>query len=713
MRQEPAARYPDLGIGFPRAHTNVQLHVGIARFSLASMKFLTSRPFLFGLNCWLACMTAFAIASLFDLKNPTWAMLTVYITAQPIAGAMLSKAFYRILGTLVGALAGLLIIPNLSPSPELTLAAIAAWTGLCLFLSLLFRGPHGYAFMLAGYTAAFVGFPQIVNPTGIFDAAVARAEEITIGIATTALFHGLLFPLSAEQAVLGKLGASLSDMRNWIAAALTAASSRQEQTARKRFAADLTELTLTAAHLPFEPSARHATPRLMRALEARLVGVLPLLTAVEDRVLALQQSGGVPATVSEHLQRVATVVREGDDALLAQADGLIESSRAAMPSLDPSSSWADVLRVSLLERLAELIAAWKDSLKLAQILRDPQRAADRQTQPLIDNAGERPLHGDVGLAAWSALAATAGIIATGAFAMLTDWTEGFAAVSITAVICSLFASFDDPSFPIRRFATTSIVAIPVAALYVFGILPAIDGLPLLYLAMAPPLVAAGVLMLDPKRPVWGIAFAIIFIAGINLTPNYVPDFASFVTGSLAAVIGAVIGLIVMNLVRVMRADASARRILRAAWRELASLATERPPATREVWASRMLDRQALLLPRLAQVQPVDGLHLTDALNDLRLGVNVVDLRSIQPRALGGEERLTRLFEQIAGHFRTQANEGPAVPDQELIREIDDVIASALHIDDAQQRTLGVAAGVGLRRSLFPAAAPYPVAEAIA
>ena len=57
-------------------------------------------------------------------------------------------------------------------------AAMSLWLSGCLFIALLNRGPRGYAFLLAGYTTAFIGFPAVTSPETIFDTVVARSEEI-------------------------------------------------------------------------------------------------------------------------------------------------------------------------------------------------------------------------------------------------------------------------------------------------------------------------------------------------------------------------------------------------------------------------------------------------------------------------------------------------------------------------------------------------------
>lgn len=71
------------------------------------------------------------------------------------------------LGTLLAGAATLVMLPNLVETPLLLSAAMALWLSACLFLALLNRGPRGYAFLLAGYTTAFIGFPAVTAPEGI------------------------------------------------------------------------------------------------------------------------------------------------------------------------------------------------------------------------------------------------------------------------------------------------------------------------------------------------------------------------------------------------------------------------------------------------------------------------------------------------------------------------------------------------------------------
>ena len=88
------------------------------------------------------------------------------------------------------------IVPNLVDAPELTTLAIMLWVALCVFVSLLDRTPRSYMFVLSGYTAALIGFPSVLAPDTVFDTAVSRVEEITLGVVCAAIVHSLIFPKS-------------------------------------------------------------------------------------------------------------------------------------------------------------------------------------------------------------------------------------------------------------------------------------------------------------------------------------------------------------------------------------------------------------------------------------------------------------------------------------------------------------------------------------
>ena len=176
---------------------------------------------------------------------------------------------------------------------------------------------------------------------------------------------------------------------------------------------------------------------------------------------------------------------------------------------------------------------------------------------------------------------------------------------------------------------------------------------------------------------------------------------------LGALAGSIIALLVTSLMRVLSAETSAWRILRAGWRDLAVLADAPNQQGRRDWASRMLDRAGLLLPRLARAGGAERLRHADALDDLRLGVNVADLRDVA-RQCGGivAQAADAALRHVADHFRARTRHGPVAPAAELLKAVDQTIHRLLGLQAGELRLRGLAAATGLRVGLFPDAPPY-------
>jgi hypothetical protein len=122
---------------------------------------------LFSLKSFVAAIIAYYIALRIGFAQPVWAMTTVYVVSQPLAGTVLSKAVFRLLGTILGATAAVVLVPAFVNEPLVLSFALALWLGLCAYIAQLDRTPRSYTFLLAGYTAAIIGFPSVGAPGDI------------------------------------------------------------------------------------------------------------------------------------------------------------------------------------------------------------------------------------------------------------------------------------------------------------------------------------------------------------------------------------------------------------------------------------------------------------------------------------------------------------------------------------------------------------------
>lgn len=634
------------------------------------------RETVFSLNCFAAAMLALFISFSLGLERPFWAMATVYITSQPLSGAVRSKAVFRLVGTVVGGLVTVLLVPTLVNAPVLLSIALALWVAGCQFVSLLDPTPRSYVFMLAGYTAALIGFPSVLHPEAIFDTAVLRVQEIGIGVLCAAMIHSVVWPRSVAGVYGARAKLVLRHAETWIADILVVEAVARTTPERRRLAADVTDLHVTATHIPFDTARIRPTRGLLTALQDVLMQLIPLVSALEDRLRSLSADGPL-------VDEVATS--------LAEVRAWVVDPSLPRPRVTPSpvaADWRRLLTLNLVTRLDELVDTLAITRELVAAVADPGGGL-----PAVAGGRGRPLHRDYGLAILSATATVLTIIGCCAVWIATGWPEGAVAAMIAAVVCCFFATLDDPVPAQRGFLIWTVASVPLAAIYLFAILPAIDGFAMLCLALAPPLLAFGAAMAVPGWYGRMMPILIGFAGGLALTNVYSVDAASFFNSNIAQVIGIAAAMTMTRMVRTLGAGTAIRRLRRAGWRDLAALAER--PARLPLWRSRMLDRVGLLAARVGEVEDEDRDAAASALRELRIGLGLAQITD--------DPDHSALRAALADWFRRLVAAGESAPPATLLAAIDEAIRIAV-TRDADRPTL--AALVGLRRSVFPAAADW-------
>jgi uncharacterized membrane protein YccC len=658
----------------------------------------------FAVKTAAAAIAAMLLALWFHLPNPGWAGLTVFLTSQQLggaAGAVVGRSFHRGLGTLLGVAGTLFVIPACVAAPELLLLGVAAWVGLFLYVSLLDRRPRSYVFLLAAYTLPLIGMPAANNPSSIFDVTLWRAEEIGLGAALSMAMHTVFAPRSVKPLLVAKVRATVGAARHWISKGLGPdPTDDAERRTRERLGVDLAEMSNLAAHLRFEPGITAQDIATVTALEERLLALLPLLAGVEDRLPAIRAADHrLGSQIDAHLE----AVRHHLDQPLARADAarLGASGKALVATGQADLSNGQLLVIGAMERLAELLDVWSDCLTLSRHLEDGASVPDDDTRRLLAEASPRTLHVDHGLAAFSGFAAALAVIVAGALCWMLGWDQGAATVGLAAATSSLFASTDDPRPFQRWMLLATVLAVPVAALYVFAVFPALDGPVALALALAPLLLSLALGLAMPKVGVPTLGFTIICLTLMSVQSVQTGDFWSFMATAIAAVLGSSIALVVTSLIRVISVETSVRRLLRAVWRDLAAIAQGTGERSRAAWGSRMLDRIGLLLPRMAGTSGLMRARAARALDDLRLGANMLDLRHA---GMAAKPEVRTAIEsalmQLGAHFQQRLERPDAAPPSLLQASIDQAIAGLIKSEPGSLRVQGLTAATGLRLGLF-------------
>ena len=668
---------------------------------------------LFSVKCLIAAMLALYLAYSIGLERPYWAFLTSYIVAQPMAGAVISKAVFRIIGTLTGAMFAVAVVPPLVNAPELLSLAMASWLGLCVFVSLLDRTPRSYMFVLAGYTACLIVFPDVDTPQTIFTVASLRVQEILLGILSGSLVHGVILPGSITGVLLGRVQTILRDAERWSRDAIATDPVPGLDAERRRLAQDVSELHQMSVHLPFDISRLAPRVRTVRALQDQLSLLLPLGAAVEDRLAQLKAANGgvVPTQVEALIADVRDWLETPAPNPAARASltgALIERCTALEPEARADMGWADMMRLSLYARLATLVAVHRDCRDLFDQMTTHRRSAvTPRVAQLLEGRRNRELHRDYAGAARGAFGAFLTVALGCALWIGSGWKDGGTAVMLAGVFLALFAAADNPLAPLKGFMVGTIVASLLGALYGYAIMPRLDGFPMLAMAYAPALLVLGALMASPR---WaGIALPTLLGLGspVLLSDRYVNAFASYVNGAVAQLVGIWFAIIMAGLLQSAGVERAIRRTVRAGWIDIANRANLMTPPDVRGWINRMLDRIALLAPRLAATRRDSGAPLFDALRDLRTGVAIGELRQLRldlPREEAAP--LTQVLGGVGRHYRAMDPDQPVMADPVLLDDIDAAIGELAASPQPTVRRESVLALVSLRRNLFPDAQSY-------
>jgi uncharacterized membrane protein YccC len=663
---------------------------------------------LFSINCFAAAALALAIGFGLDLPRPYWAVLTVYITSQPLSGGVRSKAIYRVIGTFSGAVFAVAVLPPLVNEPWLLSGALALWVGGCLGVSLLDRTPRAYVLMLAGYTATLIGFPSVGHPELIFDTAVSRVEEITLGIVCATITHSLFFPRPVGAVLKLRLAAWLKDADAW-ALDLLRRDDGKAVTDRRHLAAAATEIHLLSLLLPFDTSALRDTVDTVRAIHHRFLTLIPVLSGIDDRLKALRaETGGIDGLTSLAMAAVADWLDAGADFAAAQP---LHRRLEAWKSDNRGGEWTALLRHSLLSRLQDVLTDLGEAHLLHHALHVPPGPLPAALSASLAKRTRKRLHRDVGLAALSGLSAFLTILVVCGLWIETGWTDGASAAALAGVYCALFAALDDPAPAIRGFGVMFAIATPVAAFYQFAVLPGIDGLPLLLLFISPVFLLSGALMVDRRSGLPATAFVIGFASDLALQETYSADFAAFINSNTAIFVSLFIALLITRAIRSISVDTAAQRLLVRTWKQLAALARSQSVIDPAELAAEMVDRLGLLAPKLAATQAT-SVSGQDVLTDLRIGMNIAVIQHyrgvVAPPEMVG---LNDLLQRVGAYFSARSIGQEARPPVATLHVLDSCLRVACAAPArVEAEPGGVAALVGLRRNLFPEAPAF--AEAV-
>ncbi len=551
-----------------------------------------------GLALWLALR--------WGLEQPAWALMTAFIVAQPLSGMVLQKGLARLLGTLVGTAMSVLFIAAFAQTPWLFLLCLALWLALCTACSTLLRSAWAYAFVLAGYTVAIIALPAINHPLQVFDQAVARCTEISLGIVCATLSSALLWPLRVEQQLAGQ--ARQAWQSGLQAASATLAGDEEARKSLVDILARIVAVDAQREHAWFEGPLGRERARAVRGLSHKLLILLRIARSVRRQWRQLDEHE------ARHLQPWLDEVREAlaspDTERLAQL-----RERVWQAALDLRDSSAEHY---CLARMTLLLDNAGHATRALHAVEDGKAPAD-----LPDSLA---VHRDLALGLLFGSRSALAFLAMAAFWLATAWSAAPGGLVLTCVVCSLFASRENGAQIGLSFLRGIFLALPLAFVVGQILLPQWSGFALLCLGLGVPLFFGALGMANPKIGATATSYCLHFIVLVAPLNAMVFSVETFLNSAQAMVMGVGAAVLAFKLL-VLRHPAWQGRRLRAATQADLVRLTRRDLRDAETWfGGRMADR-LLQLARHASSLPAEQRgRWEDGLHGLDIGDELLHLR---------------------------------------------------------------------------------------
>ena len=519
-------------------------------------------PWTFAAKTTASGLLALLVAFTFDLDQPRWSLLTVFIIARPQTGFVLAKGFYRVIGTLVGAAVALLLVSLFAQERVLFLGALAAWIGLCTFGSVNGRNFAAYGFVLSGYTAAIVGVPGALDAGNAFFIAVARVTEISLGILATGVISHVVLPVSLADALRRAVATARADLGELVASVLA----RRDVTAlRSRLLDRLTEVENLRASAIFEDSEVRAQSGALHGLVTAMLGLFESAHLL-DRALGRPFGGGIGRGPQGALAQAATAIdlwQHGaldaaglQQRLLRATAGLPLARDLYRRRLAPDEQvFRGVAEIGRLREFTGAFVAFAQSCELVQ---------SGKTQP-AGSAHFTVANDHVG-AAWAGLRAALALLLTGALWIVADWPSGTTATILAALVTARLATMEHAVAAATGASLLFALATVPVFIVVEVVLPDAAGFPIFALVVAPILFLCAYMMANKKTAGLGFLAGLYFayVGGFQNRMAYDP--VAFLNVSIAIIVAVATAGVLFAVVRPDTPQAARRRFARVARR---------------------------------------------------------------------------------------------------------------------------------------------------
>jgi uncharacterized membrane protein YccC len=486
---------------------------------------------------WVALAVSYYIAFILELNSAAGAGTGLLILVGPTQGMVLSKAIYRVAGTLFGAVFAIILTSLFSQDRTMLIAVFSVYMACLVAIATLLRDFRAYGCILAGYTVALISIADVDAPAATFTAMLDRVAVILLAVLVLAFVSAVFATAESARSLQSKLRVATKDI---VAMALATLDLRAPPDPSQCVA-------MSARLMPLRSEIGFATPELLdgwaRAKGARsaLLGLFEAISAIQAIGLGLRNMSAASSTVDSAISIVrAAIVAQRPEKRLTDIDAVTQQAMEA-----ESLSIDEAYVLDRCKFMIEVFSDIRDGLLSNRVGQLPRRSA---SLPVHQDYIAAVLNGlRVGLAA--------GIV--GLLAVLSGLPGASLMILGTIVFVSLGSVLHDPLAMGRAAILMTPAVIITGTIYDFLIFPNISDYPLFIISLAPVVTVTCWLIKTGKGPM-GIFYGVQSISLLSPANVQALDPTTFVDTAAFLVAGSV--CIFFSLLLIVPVDPALRRL---------------------------------------------------------------------------------------------------------------------------------------------------------
>jgi len=525
----------------------------------------------------LAMCLALWVAFVLELDEPSWALTSAAVVSFPTVGGVISKSIGRIFGSLMGAAASVAIAGHCLNDPWLFTLFIAAWIGLCTYISNHYQNNVSYAFALAGYTAAIIAFGtvNVTDTQQIFDIAQARVCEVITGILCGGLMMMILPSTSDGEALLTSLRRMQLRLLEHAAMLWQPEITAQMRTSHEGVIGQILTMNLLRIQAFWSHYRLRRQNNLLNYLLHQQLRITSVISSLRRMLLNWPDR---PANLMPVLTQLLDELRDPATDKYRLACLLQQIAPQEPTDYRHRAFW---LRLRHFCWLYLRCNRWLQRLESATAVSDLQ-------PPRVTSLAR---HTDSYEAAYNGLRTFLCIVIGCAYWINTQWDAGSAALTLTAISCVLYSSTPSPINSVSTLLKAVLLLSVVCFVVKFGLMIQIDDFWVFCAFLFPILVTMQMLKLQnpPYAALWGqlIVFMGSFLTVSN-PPSY--DYQSFINDNIAKVGGVLLAGLAFQILRPSSDKRKSRRIIRALRRDFIDQLSKRPQQSESQFESLIYHR---------------------------------------------------------------------------------------------------------------------------